>query len=397
MKVPPRKGTTPALWLFGPPGVGKTAVAWEIYQRLGRDGLACAYVDIDQLGMLYPESTSDPGRHRLKERNLDTVVANFARAGARGVVISGVVDPSGVALGELGSMEMTLCRLRADPDQLRERLRSRRGSQPGIVENALREAEILDGSGLAVPVVDTTGLGIDEAAQQALDVSRWAPARAFPGEGDGPDGWRSSAGGRIVWLCGPRGVGKSTIGFTVFRGLLQTGFTAGYIDTDQIGFSAVALHDPWLRARNLAAIWENYRSSGGETLVVVGPARDGKDISVYEAMLPEASFHWFRLHAGPRELAKRIRTRQQGGSWPQPGDLLRDASDVQVEQAATEAAAEAVELDGAAIGVGVDTDGLSIEESASVILHLLRDADAASAKEDHLGRRASRGGGDRDP
>jgi tRNA uridine 5-carbamoylmethylation protein Kti12 len=28
----------PVLWLAGPPGVGKTAVAWEIYQRLQRAG-----------------------------------------------------------------------------------------------------------------------------------------------------------------------------------------------------------------------------------------------------------------------------------------------------------------------------------------------------------------------
>ena len=34
----------PVLWLSGPPGVGKTAVAWEIYQRLQRAGANPAFL-----------------------------------------------------------------------------------------------------------------------------------------------------------------------------------------------------------------------------------------------------------------------------------------------------------------------------------------------------------------
>lgn len=39
----------PVLWLSGPPGVGKSAVAWVIYERLQGAGAAPAYVDVDQL------------------------------------------------------------------------------------------------------------------------------------------------------------------------------------------------------------------------------------------------------------------------------------------------------------------------------------------------------------
>ena len=45
---------------------------------MAADRWACAYVDIDQLGICYPELRSDPGRYRLKERNLSAVAANFA-------------------------------------------------------------------------------------------------------------------------------------------------------------------------------------------------------------------------------------------------------------------------------------------------------------------------------
>jgi adenylylsulfate kinase-like enzyme len=71
----------PVLWLSGPPGVGKTAVAWEIYRRLQRDGADPAYVDVDQLGMCYQPLTEDPDRHALKARNVAALRANFTASG----------------------------------------------------------------------------------------------------------------------------------------------------------------------------------------------------------------------------------------------------------------------------------------------------------------------------
>ena len=76
--------------MCGPPGVGKTTVGWQIYTQLNQAG----YADIDQLGMCYPESGSDPGRHRMKTQNLSALVANYRAAGARCVVVSGVIDPA---------------------------------------------------------------------------------------------------------------------------------------------------------------------------------------------------------------------------------------------------------------------------------------------------------------
>jgi adenylylsulfate kinase-like enzyme len=72
---------SPVLWLCGPSGVGKTAVGWEFFCQLGRAGIAASFVDIDQLGMCYPETAADPGRYRLRTQNLSHVVATFAVAG----------------------------------------------------------------------------------------------------------------------------------------------------------------------------------------------------------------------------------------------------------------------------------------------------------------------------
>ncbi|HVB43053.1 MAG TPA: hypothetical protein VNF47_10165 [Streptosporangiaceae bacterium] len=84
----------PVLWLCGPAGVGKTTVGWEIYAQFAQAGVAVGYVDIDQLGNFYPDPAADPGRYRMQAGNLGAVVAAFQAAGARCVVVSGVVDPA---------------------------------------------------------------------------------------------------------------------------------------------------------------------------------------------------------------------------------------------------------------------------------------------------------------
>src|SRR4051812_23524774 len=87
-----RRRVIPVLWLCGPPGVGKTTVGWQLYADLVDEGVPVGYVDIDQLGMCFPEQPTDPDRHELKARNLGAVVAWFEAAGCECVVVSGVVD-----------------------------------------------------------------------------------------------------------------------------------------------------------------------------------------------------------------------------------------------------------------------------------------------------------------
>ncbi|MFE2446957.1 AAA family ATPase [Streptomyces sp. NPDC021218] len=133
-------GALPVLWLCGPPGVGKTTVAWELYSQFTRAGIEVGHVDIDQLGICYPEPAADPGRHLMKARNLDAVAAGFLAAGARCLIVSGVVDPAqGVHIDSIPRASLTVCRLRADRDELRRRLVGR-GGDASLVEDVLRDS-----------------------------------------------------------------------------------------------------------------------------------------------------------------------------------------------------------------------------------------------------------------
>lgn len=79
-----------------------------------------------------------------------------------------------------------------------------------------------------------------------------------------------------LWLCGPPGVGKSTVGWEIFSQLTRAGIEVGYIDIDQLGMCLPeAASDPGryrMKAQNLGSVVANFRAAGARCVVVSGVA-----------------------------------------------------------------------------------------------------------------------------
>lgn len=147
----------------------------------------------------------------------------------------------------------------------------------------------------------------------------------------------------VLWLSGPPGVGKTTVGWELFEQLGGEGLAVGFVDIDQLGMSCAPLSDPGryqLKARALDAVITNFRDAGTRCVVVPGVTDPARGIEP----VPHADLTTCRLRASPAELARRITVR--GGAT----DLA-------------EALRHAEAVDGAP-GPAVDTTGLSVAEVA---------------------------------
>ncbi|MEU4541521.1 hypothetical protein AB0G15_42505 [Streptosporangium sp. NPDC023825] len=156
----------------------------------------------------------------------------------------------------------------------------------------------------------------------------------------------------LLWLSGPTGVGKSTVGWEVFAQLSRAGVKTAFVDVDQISLCYPMPEGVThrLRARNLAAMWPNFRQEGVQCLVLAGFVDTPEEVREYTALLPEAAFTVCRLRVDSAELKERFLAR----GW-RP-DLVQEAV---VE-------AEALERSDYA-DVCVDTGGLGVSEAARLI------------------------------
>ena len=117
----------------------------------------------------------------------------------------------------------------------------------------------------------------------------------------------------VLWLCGPSGVGKSSVGFELFDQLSKAGTDIAYVDLDQLGLCYPAPDgDPRnnrLKARNLGQVWAGFRAAGAQCLVVSGIVDDAEEVRRHARLLPGTAVRVCRLRVGPDELRSRIRKR----------------------------------------------------------------------------------------
>jgi len=174
----------PFLWLCGPPGVGKSAAGYEIFQQVCRSGIKASFLDFDQVGLCYPTPADDPVNHHVKAQNLAAVWPTYRTAGARCLIAVGTVTSRETVLlyaGKVPDTDLTLCRLRATPERLTERI-FRRGLGRGPVipgpppttskqhlaamaAEAIRDAAEMDATDFADLSIDTDNHNVVQVAQ----------------------------------------------------------------------------------------------------------------------------------------------------------------------------------------------------------------------------------------
>ncbi|NUT46327.1 MAG: hypothetical protein HOV94_03255 [Saccharothrix sp.] len=112
----------------------------------------------------------------------------------------------------------------------------------------------------------------------------------------------------VLWLLGPSGVGKSTVGWLVYRTLDR----ASYVDADQLGLCYPSTGDDpenhRVKSSALGALWPEFQ---GAPLVVSGFLNTAEEARRYTDRLPGAEVTLCRLRVNRAEL----RARFLGRGW----------------------------------------------------------------------------------
>jgi hypothetical protein len=180
----------------------------------------------------------------------------------------------------------------------------------------------------------------------------------------------------IIWLYGPRAVGKSTIGYHLFTRLNRTIAKSAYLDLAQIAFchpaSATDPDHHHLKATTMAAMWDNFRSAGAQHLVITGTVAIPKDLAPYRASLRPTRFTLARLDASADALTNRLASRAAGSGPAIPGDTLRSCTPAELRDVTARTLHEATALQPSNFAdLILDTTHLSAPEAADTLFQLL--------------------------
>lgn len=353
----------PVLWLCGAPATGKSTVAWQLFRDFAARSITVGYVDIDQLGMICPAPTSDPDRHLVKADALAAVVPNYARAGARLLVVSGVLDPVVGAWVAAQMPATTFCHLTVAEATVRARLADRQ-PQPEPARDAIAMMRGLDRAAFIDHTLDTDGRTAHDLAREVAPLVTPLAARRPPAT----PAQTAHAEGRLTVVCGPRAVGKSSVSWQVFMRSCASDVATAYADLEQLGFLGPApAGNTDLRVSNLAALCNAFRPWGVRSIIANGQV-DAECAGLLRARFAAHRVRLVRLTADADAYRRRIGRRHDGGPARLAGDDLQGATPEHQERILHQALAdEAAHAAGDAADEVVDTAGSTATEVADLI------------------------------
>jgi broad-specificity NMP kinase len=339
-------------WICGASGVGKSVAAWALFERLAADGVRVAYVDIDQLGMLYPAGSDDRERHLLKAEALLALVPGYASAGAQVLVVSGVVDTVvGPDPAMAAEVDLTLCLLLADPATLRQRILARQWDE-GAADAVLADNAVLHHASFVDAVIDTAGLSVAATVERLRVLVSWVESASAPTLSIGP----SPADVGVVMVTGSRAAGSSTVGFGLAMARWSGDLRTGFVDLQQLAFfgspGSAGTTDAQLAIVQLATMHAFLAARGAGLMVVSGHLDVVGRRSLRDA-LPRAAVTVVRLRADVTTLKAHVDARAVGSGARLAGDDLLDAGPSYRATLVEESMAEQERLDASACDDGV--------------------------------------------
>lgn len=158
----------------------------------------------------------------------------------------------------------------------------------------------------------------------------------------------------FLWLCGPMGVGKSSVGWEIFTQLRNAGINTGYADADQLGLCyPVPEDDPVnhrVKSLNLGAVYHNFRDAGARCFILSGSVNSAEEVRMYRDQIPGAALSLCMLRADPSVIKERFL--QRGWNPHRVDEAIHEVAELEHTKFAD---------------LRVDTDDHSVKEVARMV------------------------------
>ena len=177
---------TPALFLVGAMGTGKSDASFHIFSRLYRAGIPTARLDLDDVGMCHPAPDDDPDNFAVKAEAMGAAWRVFRAHGARCLVVSGGVDTRELIelhTRQVPDADWTVVRLRIGTEERRRRVLTR-GLLLGYSEAEMEptvaagdaDERTVESRNLTDLVVESDGLDRQQVTDLVLTRASWPSA-----------------------------------------------------------------------------------------------------------------------------------------------------------------------------------------------------------------------------
>lgn len=173
----------------------------------------------------------------------------------------------------------------------------------------------------------------------------------------------------LLLVCGPSGVGKSSVAWEIFVTLVRSGVPVATLDLDVVGYGPPPSFGSFeMKLSNLGSVWRNYQTAGARCFVVSGLGAVADEVEACVRAVPGSVPTVCVLTVTEAEQRARIlrRARQEYGSNTGGGSTSQTPQ--ALERIVADAARELVVSEPIPGALVLDTVGVGVRELAQRVL-----------------------------